>query len=90
MLRLEISKSRDNAWAVVNSRKHTISKVFLGQAEAIELILLGTVLTGFSNGKSIDAPFAAHVKVTSSSNTEAPLLSYMEVFAVSLPHYVPL
>ncbi|KAK1761941.1 hypothetical protein QBC33DRAFT_502148 [Phialemonium atrogriseum] len=80
----DISASRDKAWVVVNSRQHSISRVFAGDDKGLELVLLGAVKTGFKNGQVLDSPFACHITVdASSAKSGDPRLKFMEVFAVS-------
>lgn len=69
---------------MVNSRQHSISRVFAGDDKGLELVLLGAVKTGFKNGQVLDSPFACHVTVdASSAESGDPRLKFMEVFAVS-------
>ncbi|CAH0054530.1 unnamed protein product [Clonostachys solani] len=78
---LDIAASRENAWKVVESRKHTISRAFFGQGESPEIVLIGTLFMSFRNGKSLDSPFATHLKLdVASASTSQPLISYMEVY----------
>lgn len=81
---VEISKSRDNAWSVVSSRKHTLSKAFAGHAETEELVLFGSVQMVLSKGETNDHPFVAHVTVGSGPSGSEPRISNMEVYAVGL------
>ncbi|KAH7002657.1 hypothetical protein EDB80DRAFT_616073 [Ilyonectria destructans] len=77
----EISKSRENAWSVVESRKHRVLKVFSGNDQVPELSILGTGEMEFKNGKTINSPFACHVKLDSSDPTAGVRISFMQVFA---------
>ncbi|KAH8885886.1 hypothetical protein GQ53DRAFT_845261 [Thozetella sp. PMI_491] len=82
----EISKSRDNAWAVVKSRKHHILKAFASNQEPQELSLIGTVEMGLYSGKTIVSPFSCHIELDSSpSSPENPRIKAMEVFADTAP-----
>ncbi|KAH8652913.1 hypothetical protein BGZ61DRAFT_541771 [Ilyonectria robusta] len=78
----EISKSREHAWIVATSRKHTVTKVFSNNGEPRELVLLGSVRTGLMNGTSIASPFANHIKTQRPDYASGqPRISYMEVYA---------
>ncbi|KAF4493697.1 snoaL-like domain containing protein [Fusarium agapanthi] len=82
----EISKSRDNAWSVVTERRHIIQKAFGGNDEESELVLLGSVHMKFSDGQASDSSFAAHVKLEPSGSTSgSPHITFMEVYAASVP-----
>ncbi|KAF7133926.1 hypothetical protein CNMCM5793_005392 [Aspergillus hiratsukae] len=84
----EISKCRDNAWATVTSRKHTLSKVFSGHGDkdTEELVLFGSVRMTLSKGESHDSAFVAHIKLKSSAfSAIQPRISSMEVYAITSP-----
>ncbi|KAJ2897521.1 snoaL-like domain containing protein [Zalerion maritima] len=82
----EISKSRDNAWRAVSSRKHRVLRVFAGDDSGSELVILGTVAMGLKNGSSLDSQFACHIAVVASDQDDAepgsPRLGFMQVFAL--------
>jgi hypothetical protein len=83
---LDIAASRENAWKVVESRKHTIDRAFFGQGESPEIVIIGSLFLTFRNGKSLDSPFATHLKLeVASASTSQPLISFMEVYTVSCP-----
>lgn len=80
----EIAKSRDNAWAVVNLREHRVLQVFTSHENRLDLVVLGTLNTGFKNGNFLDSPFASHMIIEESSiDSGDPRLRRMQVFAVS-------
>uniref|UniRef100_A0A8H7N0Z7 NTF2 domain-containing protein n=1 Tax=Bionectria ochroleuca TaxID=29856 RepID=A0A8H7N0Z7_BIOOC len=77
----DIAASRENAWKVVESRKHTIDRAFFGQGESPEIVIIGSLFMTFRNGKSLDSPFATHLKLeVASASTSQPLISFMEVY----------
>ncbi|KAK7230048.1 hypothetical protein V2G26_002218 [Clonostachys chloroleuca] len=78
----DIAASRENAWKVVESRKHTIDRAFFGsQGGSPEIVIIGSLFMTFRNGKSLDSPFATHIKLdAASASTSQPLISYMEVY----------
>ncbi|KAM5357063.1 hypothetical protein ACJZ2D_016654 [Fusarium nematophilum] len=78
----EIRKSRDSAWSVVTSRRHSIFRVFSGDAETPELALLGSVHMEFTNGRDLTSGFAAHIKFERPDPSSAQvLISFMKVFS---------
>ncbi|KAH6990181.1 hypothetical protein EDB80DRAFT_882189 [Ilyonectria destructans] len=82
----EIAKSRDNAWAVVNLREHRVLQVFTSHENRLELVVLGTLNTGFKNGNFLDSPFASHMTIEESSiDSGDPRLRRMQVFADTAP-----
>ncbi|RKK07105.1 hypothetical protein BFJ63_vAg14372 [Fusarium oxysporum f. sp. narcissi] len=81
----EISKSRDNAWSAVKSRKHCVLKVFLGNDGIPELSIIGTGEIEFHNGKKINSPFACYVKLDSLDSTASVRISFMQVIADTAP-----
>ncbi|CAI6099520.1 unnamed protein product [Clonostachys chloroleuca] len=83
----EISKSRDNAWSVVKSRKHHILRVFLGNDERSELSILGTGEIEFKNGEKISSPFACYIKLDSLHSTADARISFMQVIAAPAKQY---
>ncbi|KAJ9414793.1 hypothetical protein QL093DRAFT_2449163 [Fusarium oxysporum] len=80
-----ISKSRDNAWSAVKSRKHCVLKVFLGNDGIPELSIIGTGEIEFHNGKKINSPFACYVKLDSLDSTASVRISFMQVIADTAP-----
>ncbi|KAH6867681.1 hypothetical protein B0T10DRAFT_524260 [Thelonectria olida] len=83
---LEISKSRENAWSIVNSRKHRVLKVFSGNDKVPELSILGTGEMKFKNGKEISSPFACYIRLESSDS--GVRISLMQVFVVRFHCYI--
>ncbi|KAH8648259.1 hypothetical protein BGZ61DRAFT_376428 [Ilyonectria robusta] len=79
----EIARSRDNAWSVVESRKHRVLKVFASDQEDPELSILGAVEMSVKNGRSLDSPFACHVKLVLSYPESVDCrITHMQVFEV--------
>ncbi|CAH0018727.1 unnamed protein product [Clonostachys rhizophaga] len=71
---------------VVESRKHTIDRAFFGQGESPEIVIIGSLFMTFRNGKTLDSPFATHLKLdVASASTSQPLISFMEVYTASCP-----
>lgn len=71
------------------SRNHRVLKVFSGNDQVPELSILGTGEMEFKNGKTINSPFACHVKLDSSDPTAGVRISFMQVFAVRFhPHII--
>ncbi|EFX05216.1 hypothetical protein CMQ_3285 [Grosmannia clavigera kw1407] len=80
----EISRSRDNAWAVVATRQHHVLQVFAGDQDVPDIALIGSLDTGFTNGKTLTAPFASLLKLDWPTGAE-PRIRHLEVFALHLP-----
>lgn len=81
-----IAQSREHAWDAVESRRHTIERVFGSTGADIgsqEIMLIGSLDTKFKNGQSLVVPFTAHAEVVGAAS-EAPRIKMMRVYAVSL------
>jgi len=53
--------SRDKAWTIIQSRRHTVQRVYVHDAEAKDLLIIGTVAMGFPNGKELASEFTARI-----------------------------
>jgi len=78
----EIRRSRDNAWAVVQSRKHIILKVYISSIEANDILFIGNVTMDLRNGQSPSGEFTGRLTI-SGADTAAPKLKSYQVWAVS-------
>lgn len=79
----EIKRYRDGAWDAVASRRHTISRVYVNDAEGTDLMLVAVNTTGLKNGRSVTGEFTARIIVDQQSlDREQPRLRYVQVWAV--------
>jgi hypothetical protein len=60
-----ISKSREHAWDVIESRKHEVLKVYASDAEGRDLVLIGRLTAGKKDGGEVVAGLVARVVVES-------------------------
>ncbi|SCO84284.1 uncharacterized protein FRV6_08411 [Fusarium oxysporum] len=82
----EISKCRDGAWNLVESRQHRVQKAFFSTTDGLELCLLASVKIEFKNGNLIESPFACHVQLEMTGSEEGSLrIRYLQVFADTAP-----
>lgn len=72
-------------WTAVESRKHTVPKVFPFGGNANEFMLYGTVDLGLKNGGSASLEWAGRAKVTKSSTDGMWRMKYYQVYLVSWP-----
>lgn len=82
----EISRSRDNAWKTVSSRRHSVFKVFVNDAAGHELVVLGKLNQVMINGKELVLPFTGHLVVDAESHAAGtPRLKHMQAYADTAP-----
>ncbi|KAI9836765.1 MAG: hypothetical protein M1819_000930 [Sarea resinae] len=78
----EIRRSRDNAWRVIETRRHEILKAYVADLEGRDVMLIGKVQMGLRNGKTVDSEFTARMVVDEASDESgSPRLSYSQVWA---------
>ena len=73
------------AWNTVKSGAHTIHKVYTNQQDASDIMILGTLKSTLSNGRSFEMEFAAQAlfRDTTSRPVEA---EHYKIWAVSDQH----
>ncbi|KAF2491272.1 hypothetical protein BU16DRAFT_564979 [Lophium mytilinum] len=56
-----IRHARDNAWKIIHTRRHKVLRVYVHDAEAKDLLIVGHVTMGFPNGKENAGEFTARI-----------------------------
>jgi hypothetical protein len=79
---VELRRCRDNAWKVIRKRRHEIQKIYVANAEAADLLLLGRVGAELNSGKTITSEFAARLVIDNADIT-LPKVKLYQVFLVS-------
>ena len=62
--RKAIRRSRDNAWKVIDTRRHEVLKVYTTNTEADDLLLIGRVTVGYKNGETKEGEFIGRIKIS--------------------------
>lgn len=79
---IEIVQTRQNAWEVIDQRRHHISRVYIRDAESRDLLLLGELDAVLRNGKHMHQEFCAWAVVDERSSVDSPKLSSYQVWMV--------
>jgi hypothetical protein len=58
---LEIQSSRQHAWNAAKTRSHKLIRVYVFDSDATDLMVVGTVVQGLVNGKSVSGEWAARI-----------------------------
>ncbi|KAL2784648.1 hypothetical protein BJX66DRAFT_343838 [Aspergillus keveii] len=75
----EISESRKNAWTVIKSRQHTVSKVYVNDARGTDLIIIGRLRTESVDGKEASMDFVARMLLN--TGDQGPRVSLYRVIS---------
>lgn len=70
-------------WTAVESRKHTVPKIFPFGNNADEFMLYGTVDLGLKNGGSASLEWAGRAKIVKSSGDGKWRMKFYQVYLVS-------
>lgn len=57
-----IADSRKTAWEKFESRKHEVLQVFCGKADYSDIIMVGKLTAGLTNGNKVVTEFIAHIE----------------------------
>ncbi|EXJ66769.1 uncharacterized protein A1O5_09964 [Cladophialophora psammophila CBS 110553] len=79
----EIRGSRKKAWELVESRYHSIVKVFSATSDGSDLLMIGSAILGLKNGKKIEGDFIARA-VIEGIDTLEPKMSFLQAWGVRL------
>lgn len=82
MTQSAIYESRLQAWNTVKSRNHTIHKVYTNKTDASDMLILGSLASTLTNGRSFDMEFAAQALFHDTASDPVEAKSY-KVWAVS-------
>jgi hypothetical protein len=78
----EIRQSRLNAWKVVKERTHKLIRVYVFDADANDLLVIGSAVQGFANENTVAGEWVARICLERSA-TGAIMLKSHQVWAVS-------
>jgi hypothetical protein len=82
----EIRRSRDTAWKAITSRRHKITKIYLGaspdNSTQMDIMLDGILKLGLINGKDLEMGFVQRCVVVD-AESDNPRLGFVQVWAVS-------
>lgn len=70
-------------WAAVDSRKHTVPKIFPFGSDANEFMLYGTVDLGLKNGGSASLEWAGRAQIAKSAEDGKWRMKFYQVYLVS-------
>lgn len=59
---IAIAASRKTAWDKFESRKHEVLQVFCGKADYSDIIMVGKLTAGLTNGNQVVTEFIAHIE----------------------------
>ena len=79
----EISDSRKNAWEFVESRYHSIVKVFSATSDGSDLLMIGNAALILKNGKKVEGDFIARAVIEGIDTLESKI-SFFQAWGVRL------
>jgi hypothetical protein len=80
-IRLEIIKSRQQAYDVIATRRHSVIKVYASDLDGLDLLLIGEVTAGLPSGKEAKLGFTA--RMIMQTTTKGLRMKLYEVWCVS-------
>ncbi|KAH6700645.1 hypothetical protein BKA61DRAFT_740901 [Leptodontidium sp. MPI-SDFR-AT-0119] len=80
-----IRRSRDEAWKLVKTRRHTVIRVYAHDAQSLDLLLLGHVKMELANGKDVAGDFTARITLVAEDASQTPKIKLYQVWADSAP-----
>ncbi|TPX12527.1 uncharacterized protein E0L32_000704 [Thyridium curvatum] len=72
----EIRKSRDNAWKLFNTRKHTVLRVFSANKEANDLLFIAWVAMDLKNGEHVAGEFIGRLRFDNARSSNPKIKQY--------------
>ncbi|EMD96586.1 hypothetical protein COCC4DRAFT_65300 [Bipolaris maydis ATCC 48331] len=72
----EIRKSRDNAWAAFNTRKHIVLRVYSSKANASDLLFIALVAMDLKNGEHVEGEFVGRLEFQDTQSFNPKIKSY--------------
>jgi hypothetical protein len=73
-------------WTLVESRKHTLHKIFPFGDNATEVMIYGVVDLGLRSGSTASVDWAGRAQLTQDERDGQWRMSYYQVYLVSRPH----
>lgn len=80
----EIRDSRKKAWELVETRYHSINKVFSATNDGSDLLMIGNAVLVLKNGKKIEGDFLARA-VFEGIDTSSPKMSFFQAWGDTGP-----
>jgi hypothetical protein len=80
---VEIQKSRDNAWTMFDSRKHTVLRVYSYNERGDDLLFIGHVAMDLKKGKHVAGEFTGRFQIADVESSSPKLKSY-SIWAVRI------
>ena len=79
----EIRKSRDNAWKLFETRKHTVSRVYSSNNEADDLLFIAWVAMDLKNGENVAGEFVGRLQMAD-TQSQIPRIRSYSIWGVGL------
>jgi len=80
----EIVQAREKSWDIMESRKHSILRVYTSTADFSDLLLVGSLTAKFKNGKEATDEFIVRLVFKGDTSTD-PKASLYQIWADSAP-----
>ncbi|KAK4937362.1 hypothetical protein LTR10_021971 [Elasticomyces elasticus] len=74
-----LRRCRDNAWKVIQSRRHELLKVYTDSKTAEDLLVLGQVTAGYHSGEKKRGEFTARIRLVD-TQTRHPKITLYKVW----------
>lgn len=78
----EIRNSRQHAWKVIKTRLHKLTRVYVFDSDATDLLVIGTAVQGLANGKSVSGEWVARICLEQTSPAGSLKIKSHQVWAV--------